>query len=354
MTLTLIDPGPLGTPVAGLIQSGAIGSTDWLGLLDGNDDPTYIDPGDPGEVYVPPDDAPPPVILPEYRLAIELVDANGVLWDLARGPVRLTTAGLQGLGLPDVDWQTSEAAGVDGQRLTGWRLKSRKVFVPVRFKDASATDTTGLQRAFWDGLRIGSYVTFRVTDRDGGVRELTMRLADDGGVTYRIQPDLAMTEAIGLTFTADDPWWYGPAVETPYAFDNSAGSDFFGGAAHAPDFYIGAASGSSGVFKLDNPGDAPAWIVWSVSGRSVQAWSASVGGATIASSDPMDDGSLLVVDTDPRRQTARLDGVRYPFRLFDSIQFAQIPAGGEQPVTLSVTGAGSIVARFRPRYFRGF
>lgn len=351
--LAIFDGSRSGT--VGLIDGGTSGSTDWQGLLDGSLDATWTDPGKPGDPYVPPADPLPPVIVPpKPSLLLELVDANGVTWNLGTGAVRLTTAGFQGLGLPEVDFQTSSAAGVDGTRLTGWRLKERTVFLPVRFKGAATTDTTGLQRAFWSGLRIGSYLTFRVTDRDGAVRELTMRLKDDGGVSYKIQPDLFTIDAIGLTFTADDPWWYGEASTTPYSFSDGSGGDFFNGSARAPDFRISAATSSSGAFTLANPGDAPAWTVWTVWGPSVAAWSTSVDGHAIASSVPIAPGSALVLDTDPRRQTARLDGQRFPFRRFDSIDFAQIPPGETEQVMLSLTGTGMISAAVRPRYFRGF
>lgn len=350
MALALIDAGFPGLLAQGLIDAGRVG-TGWSGVIDGSGDAEWIDPGTGAGGSTPP---PAPPAERQY-LTLELIDANGLTWDLARGPVRMTTAGLQGLGLPPVAFQTSESPGVDGQRLVSWRVKARDVFLPVRFKGAATTDTTGLQRRFWDGLPIGEYVTFRVTDRDGAERSLSMRLKDDGGVAYKIQPDLFQPDAIGLTFTADDPYWYGPEIPSLFVFQDGDEGDFFGGDDGAPDFHISAGSGSSGTFKLANPGDVPAWLTWEIMGNPASSFSIDVGGHLIAAdSVPVTDSGLLVVSTDPRRQTAKLNGVRVPFRSFDSIDFAPIPRGGAQPVTLGLTGSGSIRAAFRPRYNRGF
>jgi hypothetical protein len=97
------------------------------------------------------------------RLGISLTDCNGVTWDLINGPVRLTRGGLVGLGFPQVIWEKSESASIDGQRLEGYRLDSRQVVLPIRFKDEAARDTTGIQRKWWNGLAIGQYVTLTVT-----------------------------------------------------------------------------------------------------------------------------------------------------------------------------------------------
>jgi hypothetical protein len=304
-------------------------------------------------------DAPPPPPLPPIPpqprfLLLELIDANGIVWNVGTGPVRLTTGGIDGLGQPTAQWQISEAPGVHGQRAVGWRLKARDLFLPVRFKGEAETDATGIQRQFWDGIAIGKYVTFRVTDHTGATRSIAMRLKDDGGVTYKRQPYLIQPDAIGLTFTADDPWWYGDESRASFQFSAEEGVDFFGDDEGAPDFHISAGSGVSGVLKLDNPGDTSAPVVWEVTGDDAESFRIDVDGHRIELSQPITNGSQLVLNTDPRALTAELDGSLYPYRLFDSIDFAPIPEKTTSRVAISLVGSGTIVGYARPRYFRGF
>lgn len=337
--LQITDGGAPGSDALGVIDAGRLGAS-WQGRIDGNNEPP------------PPPPPPPPA--PLRRLQVDLVDEDGVVWDLMQGPVRMTAAGLEGLGVPTGEWHTSEAPGVDGQRVTGWRLKARDVFLPMRFKGTAEGDATGLQRAWWDAIAIDRHVVLRVTDHEGSVREIRMRLKDDGGVKYRRQPYIIQPDALGLTFTADDPWWYGSEVRAGYQFTSEEGVDFFGGDEQAPDFQISAGAGTSGRLKLRNPGDAPAAVYWEVTGSDAQSFSITVGTHVIALSQPIVNGSVLALDTDPRQLTARLDGALYPFRQFDAIDFAMIPKRTEQPVLIQLVGTGMILGRLRPRYFRGF
>lgn len=284
-------------------------------------------------------------------MGVQLLDTKGQLWDLINGPVRLTRAGLKGLGLPDIVYFTSESAGLDGERVTGWRLKAREVFVPVRFKDEAMADTTGLQRQFWDGLQINQPIQFVVTDRDGAVRTLTMRVADDGGLAYKMSPDLIHVDSIGLGFTAADPWWYGPTVRTSYTIGSDTGADFFGGDANAPDFNIVSAGGSTST-TMTNPGEEPMWLKWTIGGPSTQ-FRVGVGGKRISQAIVVPEGQWLVIDTDPRVQTAYLAGVKIPFRSFTELNFAPLPPGTDVPVTIEIVGQGVITAEGRPKYRRG-
>lgn len=320
---------------------------------------TIIDGGGAATTYedAPVEDGGGAVVDYGGSLGITWVDTNGVTWDLLSGPVRITTAGLKGLGLPNVDWQQSIGAVVDGAVLDSWRVEEREVFVPIRFKDEAMTDTTGIQRTFWSGLKLGAYGSFVVTDKLGAARTLTMRIRDDGGMAYKTQPDRVQVESIGLTFQADDPWWYGPARTSSYQLGDLSGVDFFGGGdpaldGTAPDFYIVTSQGST-MTTLRNPGDEDAWVQWGIGGPST-AFSVGVDGHPISAGLNIDDGSLLTIDTDPRVQLAYLDGVKVPFREFTSLDFARVPAGESVPISISVVGSGLITATFRPKYVRGF
>lgn len=288
-------------------------------------------------------------------LSIVWEGSDGSTWDLLRGPARASVAGIKGLGKPDSDDQVSTTAGKDGQRFRSVRLKPRTVFVPIRFKGDASTDVGGLQREFWRSLRIGRRGRFIVTHPDGQIRTLTARFSDDGNYAYKVNPYTVFTDAIGLTFVADDPWWYGEPVEVAYRLDPSGNVNFFGGGDPAvvnsgPPFYLSPSSGSQ-TYEISNPGDTDAWVTWGIGGDAA-AFSVGVGTHLVAASVTIPAGSLLEINTDPLAQTALLDGVRVPFQNFTAVDFAPIPEGESQPLAISITGSGTVSARITPRYER--
>lgn len=275
---------------------------------------------------------------------------DGSVWDLRSGPVRTTIAGIKGLGMPDLSDQTKETAMRDGQILTGWRIKPRAVWLPLRFKDAAATDVEGLQRAFWRSMAIGQTGTLTVTDGAGATRSLKLRFQDDGGLAYRLDPYL-ITDAIGVTMVADQPWWEGPAVTSFYSLATGGLQTFFGDGAGATPFYIIAAQGGA-ASVLANPGDQPAWVEWTVAGPSTSV-RLGVDGHFVGGPIVVGAPNLLRIETDPLRQLAFLDGVKITRQLTE-VDFAPIPVGASVPVSITIVGTGLVTATIKPRYARAF
>lgn len=273
---------------------------------------------------------------------------DGSVWNLRTGPVRLTTAGVKGLGSGNLADQTSETALQDGQRLNGWRLKEREVWLPLHFKDAGAVDVEGVQRAFWQSMAPGQLGTLVVTDGDGATRQLGLRFQDDGGVAYSLDPSV-LHEAVGVTLVADQPWWEGPALTTFYGLEDGTGQSFFG--TGATPFYIGSAQGS-GTRTLANPGDQPAWVTWTVSGPTAQV-RLGVDGHYTGGAIVVGQGSVLTVETDPLRQLAWLNGVKVT-RQLSEVDFAPVPKGATVPIYISVIGTGLVTATIKPKYMRAF
>ena len=289
------------------------------------------------------------------HLGIALETPDGTVWDLINGPVRLKRTGVKGLGMPTVASQVQELANVDGQRLAGWTLKPREVILPLRFEDASNTDLEGLQRTFWNALGIGVYSDLRVTTADGRVRHLRVRFESDNTVAYEIQPYI-YTAPFDLYLIADDPWWFGDPMVYAYSLAGSDVRNFFGGldpamAGVAPPFYISRSSGQT-AFNLTNPGDIDAWPVWEIDGP-VSIFSVGVSGKLVSGMIPILEGSSLIISTDPANQSAKLDGVRVT-RQLTALNFAPLPAGVQQALTIAVTGTGLVKVTFNPRYKRGF
>jgi hypothetical protein len=281
-------------------------------------------------------------------IEIQWTGTDGSEWDLRRGPVRTTSAGIKGLSMPDVQDQVKTTALRDGQRLSGWRLKPREVWLPLRFKDDAERDVEGLQRQFWRSMAIGDLGTLTVTDGAGSARSIGLRFQDDGGLSYKIDPYI-LTDAIGVSMIADQPWWEGPAQTFDYSLGDVVPVDFFGAGAGAPDFYIMARSGSSAQ-SITNLGDQPAWPTVTLVGDFL-SFRLGVGGHYVGGPIVVGGSDTLLVETDPLRQLVFLNADKVTRQLTE-IDFAPIPKGASVPLSLDVTGTGRVTVSIKPRYAR--
>lgn len=281
-------------------------------------------------------------------LGITWTGTDGSLWDLRGGPVRTSTAGIMGLGLPNITDQTKETALQDGQILTGWRLKPRRVWLPVKFKDAAATDVEGLQRDFWRSMAIGQEGTLTVTDSSGATRSIGLRFQDDGGMAYRLDP-YVLSDAVGLTMVADRPWWQGPSLSRSYSLAQAGIKTFFNDGNGATPFYINAAQGSAAT-TFTNPGDQPAFVTWTAVGPLTNI-RFGVDGHFLGGPINVSATSKLVIETDPLRQIAFLDGVKVTRQLTE-VDFAPLPSGVNVPISIAVVGTGLVTGTITPRYAR--
>lgn len=101
-----------------------------------------------------------------------------------------------------------------------------------------------------------------------------------------------------------------------------------------------------------NSGDVDAYPVWTIKGP-VDSVTVGVNGRTIAAPIVLTADDTLTIDADPRVLAAYKNGSDVTTQLGEA-DFAPIPAGAEVPLTLSMTGTGSVSVRFRPRYFRAW
>ncbi|MGW9346038.1 hypothetical protein ACWGR3_31340, partial [Streptomyces albidoflavus] len=104
--------------------------------------------------------------------------------------------------------------------------------------------------------------------------------------------------------------------------------------------------------QIENPGNEPAYLVWTVEGPSSDV-QLGVGGALIEVPFPVPEGSKLVIDTDPAGQYATLDGVDVTRELGFQM-FAPVPARGTSPLAIAAAGSGVVRAELVPLYWRAF
>ena len=288
-------------------------------------------------------------------LGITWKDHNNTTWDLVNGPVALMNSGVQGFGMPPVADTIRKTALVHGQTFQSWRLEPRELFMPITFRDDAELDVEGIQRTFWDGLALGEYGTFSVTDGNGAVRSIQARFLDDGAVTFGVDPysDTHKFRTYGLTFVADDPWWRGPEESFTFGLGPEGTATFFGNGSSATPFYIIKSTGGADS-TLTNNGDQDAWITWTIEGP-MTSFDLEIGGHHIAGDIVVDSGETLTIETSPLNQLAYLNDGTKVTRYLSSADFAPLPATGA-PVTvgIDVVGTGNITAAFSPVYWRAF
>lgn len=282
-------------------------------------------------------------------IEIQWTGTDGSVWDLRHGDVRLSDAGIAGLGMPLFQIQSSDSAVADGQTVEGFKVLPRSVLLPVRFR----TPSPAIQSAFWRSVSpFNSGMGKLTVGRAGIERTLGLRFEDDGGVTLKQDPDsaLSLNEIWPLSFTADNPLWAGTEVATSYSSADFADASFFGDLG-GPPFNI--ASNNGGVTTLfANPGDAPAWVTFEAEGELTRFYAFMDGQLVVDASMAVGEGSVLTVVTDPISQFADLDGLPVNWRLST---FEPRPVSPEGTyLSMTTFGTGRVRARFTPRYLRGY
>lgn len=304
-------------------------------------------------VYAAPPLPPPAPVQAWGRMSSTWTGWDGSEWDLTnphKSPVFLKQDGTEGMHMPShVAW-TSSSPAVHGQTFRGYSVQPREAFWPIfLYSDKGSREWLEIDAAFWRTLQPGKHGRWSVTTPYGGTRTLHVRSADNGGFAYTADPMRRGWVSYPVALIADDPFWYGEPVRQAWSEGESV--DFFGGAGKAPLFHISSASQFTEA-RISNAGDVEAWPVWTVKGPG-SGITLGVGGRQIDWSGTLTAGDILVVDADPRVQSAWLNGVDVTHQL-ESANFAPIPAGEDRRVSVSMVGSGSVSVEIAPRFLKAW
>lgn len=280
---------------------------------------------------------------------------DGSLWDLRDGSrgVQLATGSLLGLRNPSAEIFTRQSSFVDGQAVTGWKLKPRDLELPLDVHGDTEEQWFVRDRALQSAFRIDRPGRLIVTDPLGGTRYITARLdPDDPGLPE--DPAASFATSFTISLVADDPWYYGTTLEHTFANADPART-FYGPTGYGPPFYL-APTTFTGADVLYNPGDAPAWGKITIPGP-IDSFSFRIGGREISGFDDgytVPEGRTLTIDTNPQNSAALLDDGTNITRRLGSTQFAPIPDGSAVPVEVIVFGDTVATLSLTPRYMRGW
>ena len=297
--------------------------------------------------------APPPVAPPLYqswnRVQHLFHGWDGSLWDVTdgRNGVYLMPAGVEGMGMPDIEQFTFSSPVVHGFEWEGWRATGRDVHWVIGVFEDSSTEWLELKSAFWKIFRPGKELVWEIVLPNNESFRITVRFKSDDTSVYSRDPVNLGWAIYGITGMCEQPFWEGD-VQSPIWYPGSD-SDFFGEDGEGgPDFIISPSSSVS-TATITNPGDIEAYMRWELKGPFTTA---TVGlDGKLVTVDSTDEGETVVIDTDPRQLTATRDGVDIMSSL-GAFEFTPVPEGEDITLSLAMDGTGSIQAFFTPLYFR--
>jgi len=292
--------------------------------------------------------SPSPTTMP---LDIVWRGADGSSWYLTdpSSQVRLLP-GMRGLEAPEHDRWTSESPGLAGNRYRGSRALAREVYLPVYVRGASSTDWLAVRRA-WDRSLSPDVEGVLDVLVAGQRRTLPCRWTRTE-VGWDRDPLLAGKAVLGEYLEASGAYWQGEAILREWQAD-AVGADFF--LADGGVFWV-TPSNTLGTAWLDNPGDVPAWPVWTITGPCDTA-SVGIGSAQIEVPFALGAGEWLRIDTRPDSQTATDDTGADRVGDLGAVAFQRIAAGEGVDLALSATGTGSgfsVGAELVPLYRRAW
>lgn len=267
----------------------------------------------------------------------------------------LMLAGVTGMDLEESTRHTSEAATVHGSRFRSQRWGERQVFWPVSVCQMDGTQAwLDYDREWWDALNPRMTGVWRVTQPNGQWRELTCRPVSGGGHEWAKAPGLRYWTNYGVHLVAEDPFWYGPTITSPL-WTSADPVDFIDSQELGPPYHPGSATTIDSA-TLTNPGKEDGYPTFVAAGgdSGISAFSVAIDGHELEYSEPILAGEVLEIRTDPTKsQGAWLNGENVN-RYLSKHDFAPIPPGRTVPLSINMTGGGTLQASFRPKFDRAW
>lgn len=286
--------------------------------------------------------------------------AKGVQWSLSDPETGIILLpGVRGLGTVTVERHSTVSPAAAGSRYEGTSVSDREVFWPVHiYHDNSSVDWMRRDRAFWQGMDPRSTGVWTVTHPDGNHRSLTLRFTSDGDHSRDRDPMKAGWDTYGITLVAEQPYWVGDPVVNSFIGPVDP-EPFFGD--DGPLVRI-ASSYSAANAAMDNPGDVESYPRWYIDGETL-AVSVGVDDKVVNVPFAVAAGTCLVIESDPdnigatlyeitvggmsKKPSERVIGVDLinpvdKTAALGEADFAPVPAGEQVPLSLEITGSGTV------------
>lgn len=263
-----------------------------------------------------------------------------------RGAGYKVTKGLEGLGVPPVEHVTDTTPLLGGEQILETYETGRTIMLPMLITAPTNILLRTRIRALVAAMDPYTGGWLEVAQADGQRRRVAARYSAglEGAEDAASGGDHTWWRLV-LRLYAPDPAWVDP-VPVVIPFTYPAPTSFFPllPLTVSADSVLGAAT-------ITNPGDLPAWPVWTATapGTGVTLDNTSTGEQLHLSGALTD---TLTIITQPGRQAITMGTADWWDHLVDNPVFWQIPRG-VTAVSLSLTGAGpgsSVALSFNPRY----
>lgn len=320
-------------------------------------------------IFAAPAAPPAPPSAPAYvKTRVTWTGHDGSFWDLTdwTSGVALLRDGVEGLHLPRFREWVRQSPAVPGQWFTGAIAEPRTVVLPIAiWEDSTSLGWIERDRAFWKSMHPRRTGTLTVAPAGTGQsRSIRLRLVPDVHV-YDIDPGYDRWAAYVVPLVADQPFWEGQPRR--FAWNNNTDPlDFY--EETGPQLINLMSGHTTGNATVVNDGDEDAWPAWTVIGDATTSH-VGVGTALVDIPFAVAAGKALVLDTDPRVQTAMeydytpaagatpevfANPVDRTADLTGDTNFAPIPAGGSSAVNIALSGTGQIRMAITPLYWRAW
>jgi len=275
------------------------------------------------------------------------------VWDLTNADTGvIMVPGVRGWSMPPIEQYRSESPSVAGSQYRGSRVRNRDdVFWPLfLYSDGTDMDWITLDRAFWATMHPDKPGTWSMVRPDGTARSIDLRYEseDPGG---DLDPTIIGWNLYAIHLTAEQPFWredpivreFRPTVPVP----------MFSG----PGIVQYNSASQLARASINNPGDVPGWVVWTLAGPFESA-SVGVGGKSISVPFPLGAGEFLTIWTAPENLGETRDGLgRDRTDDLGAAAFVPVQPGSSLPLTLSLISPGVgayIEASLTPYYYRAW
>jgi hypothetical protein len=277
---------------------------------------------------------------------------DGFTWDLTTGISGVyLRAGVRGLTMPPVIRYTQKSPAVAGSLYRGSTVDEREVFWPVKvYEDEGSQSWIDHNRRWWRTLLPNVTGDWVVTQPGGETRRLTLRYVDDGQFAWGAEdpdPEIMGYANYGITLVAERPFWTG--VPRQVTWVGTTPVDFLDPPGSTDVIYISANSSVFGA-QIENPGSVDAWPTWVIYGPCTDV---NVGVGTRLVNMPIDltSGQWVRIETDPTSQTAVNHAGTDVTGLLGTADFAPVPPGAPSPLSVEMTGTGTVIASIIPNYY---
>lgn len=291
--------------------------------------------------------------------------------------------GVRGLGMPGKTMNVRPSVLTAGGRYVDHHDDSREVFLPVRVYSRPGQDWLDYDAAFFRTLRTGQPGTLEYRSPGASVRRLRMRFVDDSDHTTEYLGGQWGRQTYGLRFVAERPYWTSDPVLRVFTAAQAAnwlGGGPVGQQGFGPPFVFGSAN-SLARARITNPGDH-AVKPEIIAAGPFTSLEVGVGGRVDRADFAVPQGKALVIDGSPDagyvvdadvvttldgdihfdpvtgymgvRNFGTPNGPGDRFRDMTSVAFASIPPGGNVPLTIRMTGTGTVQVALTPAWNRAW